>query len=239
MHTDRRLLLPLFLAVLTSATAAAQERELHWQSLDVRARLGADGRLQVTETHGMVFTGDWNGGERGFRLDDGQRLRLRGVSRRDPQTGETVPLVEGDLSQVDHYGFTDSKTLRWRSRLPSDAPFDKTALTYVIDYELSDVLQPREGGEFLLDHDFAFRERPGVIEDFRLTLEVDPAWRSGGDLPARIERRALPPGQGVVVTAPLRYTREGAPAGVRLGASPTIRTALLVLLAAAFALLWA
>jgi hypothetical protein len=123
MRLDRRLLLALALTTL-AAPASAQERELHWQSLDVRARLDADGRLQITETHAMVFTGDWNGGERGFRLESGQRLRLRGVSRRDPQTGETVPLVEGDLSQVDHYGFTDSKTLRWRSRLPSDAPFD-------------------------------------------------------------------------------------------------------------------
>jgi hypothetical protein len=40
--------------------------------MDVRAILDADGRLHVTESQAMVFTGDWNGGERIFRVSPGQ-----------------------------------------------------------------------------------------------------------------------------------------------------------------------
>ena len=52
--------------------AGAQDRSLYWKALDVTARLDADGRLHVTERHEMVFTGDWNGGERTFRITGGQ-----------------------------------------------------------------------------------------------------------------------------------------------------------------------
>ena len=52
--------LALLLLVLP-APVSAQSRSLYWRSLDVRARLDAEGRLQVVERHHMVFTGDWNG----------------------------------------------------------------------------------------------------------------------------------------------------------------------------------
>jgi len=55
----------VLLTVFLPGTALAQ-RELHWDRHDVEARLDAAGRLRVTETHAMVFTGDWNGGERKF-----------------------------------------------------------------------------------------------------------------------------------------------------------------------------
>jgi len=58
-----------------------QARELAWRALDVAARLDSDGRLHVTERHAMVFTGDWNGGERRFNIRPRQGLSLTGVSR--------------------------------------------------------------------------------------------------------------------------------------------------------------
>ena len=54
--------------VLCFSRAAVAQRELHWDRLDVEARLDAAGSLHVTETHAMVFTGDWNGGERKFNI---------------------------------------------------------------------------------------------------------------------------------------------------------------------------
>jgi hypothetical protein len=36
---------------------ALAQRELHWDRLDVEARLDAAGRLHVTETQALVFTG--------------------------------------------------------------------------------------------------------------------------------------------------------------------------------------
>jgi hypothetical protein len=57
-----RLLIPLLL-LLVPAFAAAQSKELHWRSLDVKARLDSQGALHVVERQAMVFTGDWNGAE--------------------------------------------------------------------------------------------------------------------------------------------------------------------------------
>jgi len=61
-------------ALLFVSGAALGEKDLHWRALNVSARLDADGRLHVAERHFMVFTGDWNGGERSFRLEPGQSL---------------------------------------------------------------------------------------------------------------------------------------------------------------------
>ncbi len=60
---------------------AFAQRELHWALLSVTARLDADGFLHVAETHTMVFTGDWNGGERIFNIRPGQKLSFDGISR--------------------------------------------------------------------------------------------------------------------------------------------------------------
>ena len=131
---------------------------LHWRSIEVRATLDGDGLLHVLERQNIVFDGDWNGGERRFRLRPGQQLTLAGVTRIDPETGAKTQLADGSLSQVDAYSFVDSKTLRWRSRLPSDPPFSNREIDYVLDYTLSGILEKR-GGTYRLDHDFVFPER--------------------------------------------------------------------------------
>ena len=230
-------LLTLLLLYGASAALPAQEKTLHWNSLAVAARLDSGGRLEIVETHEMVFTGDWNGGERGFRLEKDQKIVFRALTRVGAASGERQPLSEGDLSQVDHYAWTDSRTLRWRSRLPSDPPFENTAITYVLEYTLSNLLVPREDG-YLLDHDFAFRERPGPIERFSLDLALDPVWRTESPFSGRLERAPLPPGESAVVTIPLRYAGEGRPAGVRLPPPLAARILLAAALFAALFFLW-
>src|SRR4029077_208915 len=143
------------LALVLTGTAFAQEKSLHWAELAVRARLDAEGVLHVEERQVMVFPGDCNGGKRRFNLRLGQQLTLQQLSRIDPATGSAVPLVEGDLAQVDHYAWTDHSTLRWRSRLPSDPPFQETAIPYVLTYTLTGTLE-KSGGLYHLRHDFAF-----------------------------------------------------------------------------------
>lgn len=152
----------------------------------------------------MVFTGDWNGGERRFNLRLGQHLTLQKLSRIDPATGSAVPLVEGDLAQVDHYAWADRSTLRWRSRLPSDPPFQETAIPYVLDYTLAGALE-KSGGLYHLWHDFAFPERSGEIVKFSLDLALDPVWRPVAEVPDHLERQNLPPGESVLVKADLAY----------------------------------
>ena len=188
------------LAIPVSAQAA---RSLHWDAIEVEAHLDARGKLQVRETQHMVFDGDWNGGERRFALGRNQRLDMTGMMRIDAQ-GQPHPMTMGDLGSVDRYRLSGEQLLRWRSRLPSDPPFRDTALTYQIDYVLSGILQ-RQDGSYVLNHDFGFADRPGVINRFRLRLTLDPAWSADEAIPAEIERRDLVPGVGVLLRRVLQY----------------------------------
>ena len=197
----RRLL--LILAFATPAFA----RTLYWDSLKVTAHLDAEGVMHVIERQGMVFDGDWNGGERTFRIRLTQRLNFENLARID-DSGKEIPLVRGDLSQVDHYDFTNANVLRWRSRLPSDPPFSNRHITYVLMYSIASVLQ-KSGNQYKLDHDFAFPNRDGVIERFTLDLTFDPAWNAE---PVHIDRQNLQPGQSVLVTRELTFTGANAPA---------------------------
>ena len=71
----RALRLAAFLCCLP--TTAFAQRSLHWDRLQVTAHLDAGGTLQVVETQTMVFTGDWNGGERTFNIRPRQKLIFR------------------------------------------------------------------------------------------------------------------------------------------------------------------
>lgn len=216
--------------LLAAARPVEAQRSLRWDEIAVEARLDADGRLHVRETQTFVLSGDWNGGERRFRLRPEQGLELRGLSRIDTATGAAIPLRRGALDSVDAWDWHDASTLRWRSRRAEDPPFRDTRLVYELELTYTNVLQPRGGNEYVLDHDFAFPDRPGPIRRLRLDLALDPAWMPGGEVPAGVVASDLLPGRGYVVTLPLRYTGAGAPAGVdawgpRFGAAA--RTALL------------
>ena len=223
----------ILLAVLLFAAAPLSARELHWDSIEVTARLDERGTLHVRERQHYVFTGDWNGGERLFRVEEGQQLRILGVRRIDP-AGAAVELRPGDLTAVDEYPFAGD-VLRWRSRLPSDPSFDNTALTYEIDYELGRILVATRGGgerRYVLDNDFAFADRPGSIESFVLSLELDPAWHSGRPLPERFTAGPLAPGQSFVVRRVLTFSGAATPAVAFAAAAPLARyTAIGLLLA--------
>lgn len=214
-----------------ASTVAAQGRSLHWRGIAVEARLDAEGRLHVRERQAMVFTGDWNGGQRTFRVAPRQRFEFESLSRIDPVTGTPRAMVRGDLDVVDGYDFTSSRTLRWRSRLPTDRPFDATELVYVIEFSYSNLLVPTDSG-YVLDHDFAVTDREGNIEDFTLTLQLDSAWSAPLSFRGTYQARNLPPGEGFVVRVPLRYAATGRPAAVEFGAGPVARVALLLLLLA-------
>ncbi|HEY6147198.1 MAG TPA: hypothetical protein VIZ69_05850, partial [Thermoanaerobaculia bacterium] len=79
MRWNSRLFGSCLALAFAASYAAGEPKELHWRALDVRARLDESGRLRVIERQAMVFTGDWNGGERIFRLERGQKLELEGL----------------------------------------------------------------------------------------------------------------------------------------------------------------
>ena len=197
------------LILLASETILAQ-RQLSWNALDVTARLGDDGVLDVTELQTMIFTGDWNGGERTFNLRARQDLDFVGMERIGP-AGQSVPLIlDGSLDDVDDYAFTDGRTLRWRSRLPSDPAFSGTHIRYALHYRLSGILL-KEDDRYVLDHDFAFPDRAGSITSFSLRLTLDGGWQPLSELRDRYTAGPLAPGRSFVLTIPLRFTGSGSP----------------------------
>lgn len=219
------------LAYLATAPAFA-ERTMYWKELAVSARLDAEGVLHVQEAHTIVFSGDWNGGERIFSVPWGQKLELNRMTRIDPASGAQREVVRGDLDELDRYDWVESQTLRWRSRLPSDPSFASTQIVYVLEYTLRGMLASRSGN-YTLNHDFAFPEREWLVERFVLDLEIDPAWRIEG-VPERVfryEPGPLTPGKGFVVTATLTHGGDARPHAVRHPSSPSLRVALLVVLA--------
>ena len=216
-------------AVIVAALIASplQAKSLYWKSIDVNARLDREGILHISERQKMVFDGDWNGGERRFNVGIGQKLQLERLLRLS-DAGPAIPLQSGNLDAVDHYQWSGN-TLRWRSRLPSDAPFENKILTYELDYTLDNVLVPQKAG-YLLDHEFAFAARDGVIEHFTLELQLDSPFRPLIATPLRWTVNNLAPGQTFGVRLPLAYDSGSQPANVQRGASAGARAAVALLI---------
>jgi hypothetical protein len=223
---QRRVVALIIVLVLSFSRAAAAQRELHWDRLDVEARLDAAGSLHVTETHAMVFIGDWNGGERKFNIRRQQRLMFTRISRLSA-AGPRDLHEDRSLLNIDDYAWTDARTLRCRSRLPTDPPFAGTAIAYALEYQLSGILV-KDGDRYVLDHDFAFPDRNGTIDSFVLRLTLDPAWQPLSGVQKVYMASGLAAGQRFVLTIPMRYVGTGQPAA-REGPSPaSIAVALLM-----------
>ena len=229
--------LPTVLLAAILLAAAASSRDLSWRALDVKARLDEEGDLHVVEKHTMVFTGDWNGGERIFRIEPGQSLHLDALRRIDPD-GTAHVLQHGEPPDLDQFTWKDKETLRWRSRRTSDPEFSNTELVYEIAYTLSGILT-KEGDRYILDNDFALPGANSSIAEFSLALTLDPAWNPLGRFPPVTTRHDLRPGESVVVRVPLSYQGPDKPNDVRLGSSPALRTGRFILLCAAIAALLA
>jgi hypothetical protein len=209
--------------LLAAPGAALAQRALRWDNVAVAAHLDRTGRLQVDEVQTLVFTGDWNGGERTFTVRRGQ-FSFKGLSRyRD---GGFRPMVaDPRLDDEDDYSL-DGTRLRWRSRRASDPPFAGTSFRYQMRYALSGILV-KEDDHFLLDHDFAFADRKGPIDQFVLHLSVDPVWRPITELKETYAAGPLAPGRSFVLRIPLAYTGDDPPASVvaSQGATPSTRAA--------------
>ena len=120
MNPSVRLLCCALLFLSVYATALAQRR-LTWQSVDVTATLDRAGMLVVEEEQAIVFTGDWNGGERRFNIRPRQRLSFSDLAR-ETNGGWHVLREDDDLDDVDEFAWTDRDTLRWRSRTAVSTP---------------------------------------------------------------------------------------------------------------------
>jgi hypothetical protein len=215
----RALLACLAVCALTPVSAFAQ-RELHWQAIEVAAHLDSAGALHVIETQTIVFSGDWNGGERRFNLRPRQQLSFDGIYRDGPGGWQALT-QDSSLDDVDDYAWTDQQTLRWRSRRTSDPPFAATSIRYELRYVLSSILL-KEGDRYRLDHDFAFPDRDGPIDHFTLRLTLDPAWRPMSEMRPLYTAGPLPPGASFVLTVPIQYEGTDVPGAIDLTRPPEI-----------------
>lgn len=195
-------------------------QSLDWPQFDVSAHLDSTGTLHVRERQTIRFSGDWNGGERTFDVRFGQRFRFMRLVRVDSITGAEVPLARDAIDAVDGYQWAGTRTLRWRSRLPSDPSFDNTVITYLLEYRYLDILKP-VGDGYLLDHEFAFRDRTGSIERFSLVLTLDDIWQTSSAFARRWHEGPLEPGFSFVVNTDLAYRGEGRPSNVTHGLDAT------------------
>lgn len=217
--------LALLLCTTSAARLQAQVRELSWPEFAVEAELDSAGRLHVRERQTMRFHGDWNGGERRFDVRFGQRFTFHRLLRVDSLTGAEVELREDDMDEIDEYGWVDGNTLRWRGRLPEDPPFNQTVVTYILEYSYANILVA-DGDGYRLDHEFAFRDREGDIEDFTLALTIDPAWQRPSTFTGQWRDGPFPRGIAFVVDIPVTYMGAGSPSGVRKSAISAVRLAL-------------
>ncbi len=223
-------------AVLLTLGAGAlrAEKTLSWPRMDVRADLRADGSLHVIERQAMLLSGDWNGGERGFNIRQGQTLELIGINR--IAGDKRIPLREGPLDAIDQWSRSEDNLFRWRSRMPADPPFENQTLTYELEYVLRSIIQGKEPlfgeGRWLeLAHDFAFSDRPGSIDLFTLDLRLDPSWKVLEGDPLRAEVSRIPPG----MTHPVKLKLAGGRAiDVAFPPSRGLRFLLLLFLTIAF-----
>ena len=105
----------LVLSLFIAGTANA--KSLYWPLIHVDAHLDADGRMHVVETQTFVFDGDWNGGERVFRVGSNQSLDFEKLTRVD-RDGTETQLIMAPLDKVDHYQLMDGPRLRLRRVYP-------------------------------------------------------------------------------------------------------------------------
>ena len=217
------------LVLCAPAATAAQDRVLTWDSVNVTARLEHDGALLIEEEQAMNFTGAWNGGERRFTIRPRQRLEFIDIAR-ETADGWQELREDSDIDDVDEFAWPERYTLRWRSRMPGDPPFDHQTIRYRLRYRLSNILVT-DGSDYTLDHDFLFPERDGAIARFTLTLALNPVWTPKGDARENYSAENIAPGNGFLVTIPLRYSGDLAPAVRDTTRSPEIVQATLILLA--------
>ena len=208
---------------------AFAQRSLHWDAFEVTAHLDAGGELHVAETQTIVFTGAWNGGERRFDVRPRQRLAFESISR---NTGGGWRALTGDpaLDDVDDFALRDT-TLRWRSRMADDPVFADTPIQYLLQYTLSGIVEKDDDG-YALHHDFAFADRDGRINRFRLRLTLDPAWQPLTALRSEYTAGPLAAGRTFVLHLPMRYTGAGSPSVLDVSRPPEIRMAVAALLGA-------
>jgi uncharacterized membrane protein YgcG len=174
-------------------------RTLHWEEIKVSAFLKASGELEIIEDQSFVFNGFWNGGERSFVVNEGEKFKFHGVDKF--VDGEWKPLNRGNLTKVDDYKMLRGNILRWRIFEPATGapPVKDYRVRYRIRYSYKNIIKVRNG-ELELNHNFLFPDRMGRVEKFILDFRMDTGWGdSRGSTEIYKELKNLQPGESYYV----------------------------------------
>ncbi len=187
----------------------SQTKSLDWEQIEVDAYLGKDGSLEITETQSIRFSGDWNGAYRRYDLGMGEKIKFISLDRK-LENGTWISLKSGSLYYTDEFQYDQLRhEIKWRSRMPSDKPFDNTILVYKIKVKYMDILRREGGDKFRLDHDFGFSDRKGDIGRMSIHLKVHEDWKIPGKFENSLtflSNSPLSPDQKMIVQLDLRYT---------------------------------
>jgi hypothetical protein len=168
---------PEILAIVDGvlARSAPPEPAVHWQDIDVRARLDGSGVLHATEHVWLTVVGDRAVVERSFRGGMAIDVRVSRVARLEASGGEPRALALGPLDIADHYEFVDGRDLRWSLRGAGDpAVGTATALLYRIEYTISGTVIPVWG---VRPFGAATILSPFMLYPLRRMEELWQAWR--------------------------------------------------------------
>jgi uncharacterized membrane protein YgcG len=163
-------ILPLWLGSLLlfcGIPAAAQERTLYWEKIDVQIEILKDGSLEVGENLEYVFDGAWRGGVR--------TLALKGLD-----SISDIRLWEGDLPYrpggLSKYQYQVSKgrkgvEVRWRCRNDDEPPFAHAHKTFLLRYHVKGALHHYRNFD-QLHWKAIFEDRDGVVRQGRATVHL-------------------------------------------------------------------
>ncbi|MCC5815134.1 MAG: DUF2207 domain-containing protein [Leptospira sp.] len=198
----------LFFAHYNTLFAQGEIKTLSWDYVHVEAVIKNNGRMEVRETLGIRFTGDWNGSYRYFDTGWGEGIRLLSVERQD-LAGNWYDLKQGSIDDLDEYIFDKATGMvKWRSRNFDDPPFQNDLIVYRITVEYQGLFSRGISKEYNLNHDFSFSDREGQIGEMSVTISWEDQWeeRTGNPSPQLYEAtRSLQPGEGLVIKVPLKF----------------------------------
>ena len=121
----------VFLIFGVGVSGFARHRSLYWDRIDVEIIILPDGNIDVTETQEYVFNGAWNGGLR--KIDISRIDGITNISLAEPG----IPYKRGPINKKYHYAVSkklNSVEIKWRSRLPREAPYSNTHKTFILKY---------------------------------------------------------------------------------------------------------
>ena len=147
--------------------AAAQERSLYWDRIDVEIEILKDGSLQVAENLEYVFDGAWRGGYRTIALKG-----LDSISDIRLWEGDQ-PYLPGGLAKYQYLVSRGRKgvDVKWRCRNDDEPPFVQAHKTFLLHYRVRGALNAYKDRDEL-HWKAIFEDRDEIVKKARVIVRL-------------------------------------------------------------------